>query len=64
MYVWHWVINVPNTVFNSLKLVEEDGKWMETALSLSIHNGLLDLLRYLIDTKGVTLTGEFSYIFD
>ena len=31
---------------------------METALIVSIHYGILDLLRYLVDTQRVTLTGE------
>ena len=31
---------------------------MKTALSLSVEHGLLDLLQYLVDTVGVTLTGE------
>ena len=31
---------------------------METALSLSVEHGLLDLLQYLVDIVGVTLTGE------
>ena len=31
---------------------------METALSLSIEHGLLDLLQYLVDTVGIILTGE------
>ena len=33
---------------------------METALSLSVEYGLLDLLQYLVDTVGVTLTGELN----
>ena len=38
---------------------------METALIVSIHYGILDLLRYLVDTQGVTLTGElFNYLVD
>ena len=41
-----------------LKLTGEDRRWMETALMVSIHYGLLDLLQYLVDTVGVTLTGE------
>ena len=31
---------------------------MKTALSFSVKHGLLDLLQYLVDTVGVTLTGE------
>ena len=31
---------------------------METALIVGIHYGILDLLGYLVDTQGVTLTGE------
>ena len=33
---------------------------METALSLSVEHGLLDLLQYLVDTVGVPLTGELN----
>ena len=36
--------------------------WMETALSVGIHYGMLDLLRYLVDTQGVTLTGELNWL--
>ena len=35
----------------------EDRSWMETALSFSVEHGLLDLLQYLVDIVGVTLTG-------
>ena len=46
-----------------LKLAGEDRRWMETALIVSIHYGILDLLRYLVDTQGVTLIGElFNYL--
>ena len=38
----------------------EDRRWMETALSLSVEHGLLDLLQYLVDTVGVPLTGELN----
>ena len=31
---------------------------METALSVSVEHGMLDLLQYLVETVGVTLTGE------
>ena len=33
---------------------------METALSFSVKHGLLYLLKYLVDTVGVTLTGELN----
>ena len=33
---------------------------MKPALSLSVQNGILDLLQYLVDTVGVTLTGELN----
>ena len=36
----------------------EDRRWMKIALSFSVERGLLDLLQYLVDTQGVTLTGE------
>ena len=38
--------------------ITEEGK--RTALSVSIHHGLLDELRYLVDTVGVPLTGELN----
>ena len=31
---------------------------METALIVGIRYGMLDLLRYLVDTQGVPLTGK------
>ena len=41
-------------------ITEEDGR---TALSLCIHHGYLDLLKYLVSTHGVIFTGELSFIF-
>ena len=35
---------------------------MDTAFIVSIHYGILDLLRYLVDTQRVTLTGELSQL--
>ena len=45
----------PTVTFVLPALTEEDRR---TALSVSIHCGFLDVLRYLVDTVGVTLTGE------
>ena len=45
----------PTLPFVLPAIIEEDRR---TALSLSIYHGFLGVSRYLVDTMGITLTGE------
>ena len=58
LFMYQDTIQVSPSCLSVIVYYTEDRRWMETALSLSVEHGLLDLLQYLVDTVGVTLTGE------